>query len=679
MDVFMRWKIGDYIFDEKSNQLYLNNTPTLLEPKPSAVLKYLICNEGKDVSRDDLMAAVWPNQIVSDNAVNRVIVQLRKSLNDNDKTKRYIVTVPKIGYRFIATCESVSEITQANPQYLEHKSKDNIKIGSLMAFMVLAVIAIGFTMLKKDSVNNKVPVLNPNITPLTRHADMQFNGILAPDNQRLAYVTWGEDGFNHIMYRPAVNDRVVKISLENGHGSNPMWSPDSKSLVYVYNTKNRCEFHLIKDVTQKLAPDAVYSCPLNSEPLVLFGKNANTLYFTEKAAEYAPYYAYKLDIRESKKTQLAQPIPQGIGNHYIDYDENSDRLLLVNESRLGKSTVYSLDTTTSTYQKLIDLNYGVMSAIWGHQPNTIVHPGIHPSYHLIQTDFKLKTSDVLISDSRRISYPKRVNNKKDYLFTSYLFNRDIRIDKDIDKSINSSVVDYIPAMSSDGNSLAFISKRSGFSQIWIYSITDNNLKAIDTKNDGREFYSLEWSFDNNRILANSSLGLVIVDAKKSRIMEQYTPDSPTYGAGWYSMNEVSFSQWQHDRWQAYTYNIDTKQRIPMDENISFIMSNAKSHLFFDQKLDAIISANKQSYNQICGEVISRFSLTARFTEEGVYCRAKNTNQIILVDLGGDIVPLKEELYQYPFYSIYDRKIVNVELTSVVGDIMRSNFDSASNN
>jgi Tol biopolymer transport system component len=185
----------------------------------------------------------------------------------------------------------------------------------------------------------------------------------------------------------------------------------------------------------------------------------------------------------------------------------------LNETHVGKSNVFSLDITNRTYRKLIELDYRVDSVIWGHAQNTIVHPGIHPSYQLIQTNIDDGASQTLVSDSRRISSPKRINNNKDFLFTSYLFNRDITLTANIPININSAVMDYIPAVSHDENHIAFISKRSGFSQVWLYSRENQTLNVFDGINDGRMFFSLDWSFDDKKLLLNSSLRLMVLDLK----------------------------------------------------------------------------------------------------------------------------------------------------------------------
>src|SRR5689334_6425325 len=73
-----------------------------LEPKSLRLLLYLIENRGRLVTKEELMQAVWEDTFVGDNSLTRAVAQIRKALGDDARQGRYIETVPKLGYRFIA-------------------------------------------------------------------------------------------------------------------------------------------------------------------------------------------------------------------------------------------------------------------------------------------------------------------------------------------------------------------------------------------------------------------------------------------------------------------------------------------------------------------------------------------------------------------------------------------------
>jgi adenylate cyclase len=85
-----------------------------LRPKTFEVLRYLIENGGRLVSKDEIIGIVWPNVIVTDDSIKRCVSELRVALGDGEQ--RIIKTVPRRGYLFAAAVfESAIEVGTAPP------------------------------------------------------------------------------------------------------------------------------------------------------------------------------------------------------------------------------------------------------------------------------------------------------------------------------------------------------------------------------------------------------------------------------------------------------------------------------------------------------------------------------------------------------------------------------------
>ncbi len=95
-------RFGTFRFDMDSGRLWAGQDEIRLTPKAAAVLKVLLANPGKPVSKDDLFAAVWNDTIVSDDALTSCIQELRKALADDAKQPRFIETRHRRGYQFVA-------------------------------------------------------------------------------------------------------------------------------------------------------------------------------------------------------------------------------------------------------------------------------------------------------------------------------------------------------------------------------------------------------------------------------------------------------------------------------------------------------------------------------------------------------------------------------------------------
>jgi DNA-binding winged helix-turn-helix (wHTH) protein len=73
-----------------------------LRPKAFALLNQLVGHPGRLVTKEELLAAVWPETFVSDAVLKVTIGQLRDALDDDPNSPRFIETAHRRGYRFIA-------------------------------------------------------------------------------------------------------------------------------------------------------------------------------------------------------------------------------------------------------------------------------------------------------------------------------------------------------------------------------------------------------------------------------------------------------------------------------------------------------------------------------------------------------------------------------------------------
>jgi DNA-binding winged helix-turn-helix (wHTH) protein len=103
----MEPQVEDYQFDGvevrlRTREVLCQGKPLSIEPKAFRVLVYLILNRDRAIGKDELIEKVWDGVAVTDNALSRIIAQLRKELGDDARQPRYIQTLPTLGYRFVA-------------------------------------------------------------------------------------------------------------------------------------------------------------------------------------------------------------------------------------------------------------------------------------------------------------------------------------------------------------------------------------------------------------------------------------------------------------------------------------------------------------------------------------------------------------------------------------------------
>jgi DNA-binding winged helix-turn-helix (wHTH) protein len=88
------YRFDEVEIDPRNLRLRVDSEIRPMEPKSFRLLLYLVENPGRALTKDEILAAVWPDVAVSDNSLARAINQIRKALDDDPKTPRFIETVP---------------------------------------------------------------------------------------------------------------------------------------------------------------------------------------------------------------------------------------------------------------------------------------------------------------------------------------------------------------------------------------------------------------------------------------------------------------------------------------------------------------------------------------------------------------------------------------------------------
>ena len=104
------YAFGPFRLDSEKRVLVREGIPVPLAPKATEILLVLVAQAGHLVEKDSLIQRVWPDAFVEEGNLNKNIFFLRKALGEWQPGRDYIETVPKRGYRFVA---SVSEVSHA--------------------------------------------------------------------------------------------------------------------------------------------------------------------------------------------------------------------------------------------------------------------------------------------------------------------------------------------------------------------------------------------------------------------------------------------------------------------------------------------------------------------------------------------------------------------------------------
>src|SRR5215470_9250416 len=101
------FEFKNFRLDLAERQLLLDGSSVPLTPKAFDVLTILVQRSGRLVEKDELLHLVWDDAFVEESNVARIIHTLRRTLGEN-RDQKFIETVAKRGYRFVADVKTVN-------------------------------------------------------------------------------------------------------------------------------------------------------------------------------------------------------------------------------------------------------------------------------------------------------------------------------------------------------------------------------------------------------------------------------------------------------------------------------------------------------------------------------------------------------------------------------------------
>lgn len=266
------YQFDSIVVDPRSGRVTRDGVPVDLEPKAYDLLTYLLSRAGDLVTKQDLLDTIWPNVYVTDNAVARVVAQLRRALGDSARGARYIETVPTRGYRFVApvtrgpapaftpspeaqpsgrstfaaaaAAASVSSSADAGgtrpappiaiaEQRAGRSGARDRSHYLAMFFGLVAIAALVMAWVAQRDARRLAPVVGPrSLVQLTSSPSLDAFPAWSPDGSRLAYASDRSGTFElHVRTIGAGGTREA-LTSDGQRNVQPTWSPDGTAIAY---------------------------------------------------------------------------------------------------------------------------------------------------------------------------------------------------------------------------------------------------------------------------------------------------------------------------------------------------------------------------------------------------------------------------------------------------------------
>jgi len=254
MDADPVYQFGAYELDAGTFKLRKDGLTLAVEPKGIDLLRLLLERAPRVVEKHEIFSIVWKNVAVSDNALTRLVTHVRKVLEDDPKSPRFIETIATRGYRFIA---EVTQITQPAPATVSVPASSAVVrqatasnrfksfplsyavAGALVVLSTAALIGSRYAKRPTDA-GGLTDAGIPDVAKLaTLHPEQvtvgkSYDGFLsfAPDGKSFAFSS-DRGGTLEIHVQGAAHGSTPTVLTPDGrHSLQSAWSPDGQFIAY---------------------------------------------------------------------------------------------------------------------------------------------------------------------------------------------------------------------------------------------------------------------------------------------------------------------------------------------------------------------------------------------------------------------------------------------------------------
>ena len=228
-------RFGIFEVDLRAGQLHRNGLKVRLQEQPFQVLAMLLEHPGEVVTRENLHTRLWPADTFVDfeHGLNAAVKRLRDALGDSAENPRFVETLARRGYRFLAPVESPSaespagQLASSRDAAFSNASKSRWRLVAAGFVIVLIALGLGLHVGMRAS-RALQPVLPKEIRLTANSPDAPvYLGAISPDGRYLAYI----DPRGAFLREIATNESHALTLPEGFRVHRVSWYPDGNHLL----------------------------------------------------------------------------------------------------------------------------------------------------------------------------------------------------------------------------------------------------------------------------------------------------------------------------------------------------------------------------------------------------------------------------------------------------------------
>lgn len=542
-----RVRVGDCVVDVPLREVHAPDArrPRRITPKSMGVLLALVDSRGRVVSRDALLAAVWPDTLPTNDVVTQAVTQLRKAFEPARAAdgQPYIETIAKSGYRLLAPVEWLpggagdaagaaavpGPVAVAGPEGADTPG-DRLQAGpartspagagiragwkTIAGAVAVAALLVAFLVWWSRPASPSLPRADEPVAAgplaidprwITSSPGFELGPTLNPDGSMVAYMAVPEGQRNvAIMVQTTTPTAPRQLTRPTGGADDlgPAWSPDGRTIAFLRVVPEAsCTVILVP--ASGGSERVVGGCDERHVPTFDWTPDGRGLVFGGHGAAHDRSGLFVLDLDSGEERALEYGASPEHHDFAPRYSPDGRWIVFIRNAPVGD--FWRIPATGGPAERLTRLNAQILGWDWSPTGRALVYSSHDEGgSRLYRLDLETRARvDLGIVDAEEPDVaPRAPAIAFVHRATRYsLYRFDLDAAQPVgERLFASSGRDRLAALAPDGRQLAFASDRSGRYRLWWSDLSRPGLPVLLEGVEPGARHLPSWSADSRRLL-----------------------------------------------------------------------------------------------------------------------------------------------------------------------------------